>query len=395
MPFHVGSGCLPATITHRRISRIAQSDTPPEMTLWEKVKELYCSTHQTEALECIRKICHPPAGTTREALISRFEQLRALAYAGCEDNIQSGRHGENHFCILDAHGQEMLSVTLDDAGGYTVKCRGYHETHHLIMDTEQGGDCTDHAERAFFFRAATVPQTAKAYDAVWSKWERAAPARELSGRAAAVQEMRACLNNRNPILHLRELGLTTLPEHLPPHIISLIIDHNNYLTRLPALPRGLQSLTFAGNLLTCLPTLPSGLKSLWVLESQLTRLPVLPSGLREIMVSCNQLSSLPELPPGLERLWAFDNQLTSLPTLPPGLRVLGVCGNWLTRLPESIFGLSSYACVNLKGNPLYEHTLQTLQDITSAPDYSGPTIQFDMADPSVQREPRGTAPGGR
>ncbi|EBB9658145.1 pathogenicity island 2 effector protein SseI, partial [Salmonella enterica subsp. enterica serovar Saintpaul] len=53
MPFHIGSGCLPATISNRRIYRIAWSDTPPEMSSWEKMKEFFCSTHQTEALECI------------------------------------------------------------------------------------------------------------------------------------------------------------------------------------------------------------------------------------------------------------------------------------------------------------------------------------------------------
>ncbi len=33
MPFHIGSGCLPATISNRRIYRIAWSDTPPEMSV--------------------------------------------------------------------------------------------------------------------------------------------------------------------------------------------------------------------------------------------------------------------------------------------------------------------------------------------------------------------------
>ncbi|EEE2347878.1 E3 ubiquitin--protein ligase, partial [Salmonella enterica subsp. houtenae] len=94
MPFHVGSGCLPATISNHRIYLIALFNTQPEMSSWEKMKEFFCSTHQTEALECIWTICHPPAGTTREAVVSRFEQLRTLAYAGCEESIQSGRHGE-------------------------------------------------------------------------------------------------------------------------------------------------------------------------------------------------------------------------------------------------------------------------------------------------------------
>ncbi|SUF19085.1 Fis family transcriptional regulator [Salmonella enterica] len=189
MPFYVGSGCRPATISNRRIYRIAWSDTPPKMSSWEKSKEFFCSTHQTEALECIRKICHPPAGTTREDVVSRFGQLRTLAYAGWEENIHSGQHGENYFCILDEDNQEILSVTLDNAGNYTVNCQGYSETHHLTVATEPGVVRTEHAEGASgtsCLPATTASQTAVEYDAIWSEWESAAPARESRARVAAV-----------------------------------------------------------------------------------------------------------------------------------------------------------------------------------------------------------------
>ncbi|HFC9596523.1 TPA: NEL-type E3 ubiquitin ligase domain-containing protein [Salmonella enterica] len=313
MPFHIGSGCLPATISNRRIYRIAWSDTPPEMSSWEKMKEFFCSTHQTEALECIWTICHPPAGTTREDVINRFELLRTLAYAGWEESIHSGQHGENYFCILDEDSQEILSVTLDDAGNYTVNCQGYSETHRLTLDTAQGEEGTGHAEgasgtfRTSFLPATTAPQTPAEYDAVWSAWRRAAPAEESRGRAAVVQKMRACLNNGNAVLNVGESGLTTLPDCLPAHITTLVIP---------------------------------------------------------------------------------DNNLTSLPALPPELRTLEVSGNQLTRLPESLIHLSSETTVNLEGNPLSERTLQALREITSAPGYSGPIIQFDMAGASAPRETR-------
>ncbi|EAW2134500.1 E3 ubiquitin--protein ligase [Salmonella enterica subsp. houtenae] len=434
MPFHVGSGCLPATISNLRINRIAQSASPPEMSLWEKMKEFFCSTHQTEALECIWMICHPPAGTTREAVVSRFEQLRTLAYAGCEESIQSGRHGEGQFCILDADSQEILSVTLDDYGNYTVNCLGYHETHRFTLETEQGEECAGPAEG--------TPQTPAEYDTAWPEWERAAPAGESRDRAEMVQEMRACLNNGNAVLNVGESGLTTLPGCLPAHITTLIIPRNN-LTRLPALPPGLQELIVSNNPLTSLPALPSALRDLTVVDNhlltslpelpsglqmlsaygnQLTRLPALPSGLKELSVSNNQLTSLPELPSELSKLhvdnnrltslpelpselsklYADNNQLTglpelpselkelavsgnplpSLPALPPGLHSLWIHHNQLTRQPEIITGLSSEVTVYL-GGPLPERILQALQDITSAPGYSGPRIHFNMAGPSV------------
>ncbi|OHK03429.1 E3 ubiquitin--protein ligase [Salmonella enterica] len=493
MPFHIGSGCLPATISNRCIYRIAWSDTPPEMSSWEKMKEFFCSTHQTEALECIWAICHPPAGTTREDVINRFELLRTLAYAGWEESIHSGQHGENYFCILDEDSQEILSVTLDDAGNYTVNCQGYSETHRLTLDTAQGEEGTGHAEgasgtfRTSFLPATTAPQTPAEYDAVWSAWRRAAPAEESRGRAAVVQKMRACLNNGNAVLNVGESGLTTLPDCLPAHITTLVIPDNNLtslpalppelrtlevsgnqLTSLPVLPPGLLELSIFSNPLTHLPALPSGLCKLWIFGNQLTSLPVLPPGLQELSVSDNQLASLPALPSELCKLWAYNNQLTSLPPLPSGLQELSVSDNqlaslptlpselyklWaynnrltslpalpsglkelivsgnrltslpvlpselkelmvsgnrltslpmlpsgllslsvyrnqLTRLPESLIHLSSETTVNLEGNPLSERTLQALREITSAPGYSGPIIQFDMAGASAPRETR-------
>ncbi|EBV5253314.1 E3 ubiquitin--protein ligase, partial [Salmonella enterica subsp. enterica serovar Newport] len=264
---------------------------------------------------------------------NRFELLRTLAYAGWEESIHSGQHGENYFCILDEDSQEILSVTLDDAGNYTVNCQGYSETHRLTLDTAQGEEGTGHAEgasgtfRTSFLPATTAPQTPAEYDAVWSAWRRAAPAEESRGRAAVVQKMRACLNNGNAVLNVGESGLTTLPDCLPAHITTLVIPDNN-----------------------------------------LTSLPALPSELKELMVS--------------------GNRLTSLPMLPSGLLSLSVYRNQLTRLPESLIHLSSETTVNLEGNPLSERTLQALREITSAPGYSGPIIQFDMAGASAPRETR-------
>ncbi|HBN2302862.1 TPA: SPI-2 type III secretion system effector E3 ubiquitin transferase SspH2, partial [Salmonella enterica subsp. enterica serovar Typhimurium] len=336
----------------------AWSDTPPEMSSWEKMKEFFCSTHQTEALECIWTICHPPAGTTREDVINRFELLRTLAYAGWEESIHSGQHGENYFCILDEDSQEILSVTLDYAGNYTVNCQGYSETHRLTLDTAQGEEGTGHAEgasgtfRTSFLPATTAPQTPAEYDAVWSAWRRAAPAEESRGRAAVVQKMRACLNNGNAVLNVGESGLTTLPDCLPAHITTLVIPDNNLtslpalppelrtlevsgnqLTSLPVLPPGLLELSIFSNPLTHLPALPSGLCKLWIFGNQLTSLPVLPPGLQELSVSDNQLASLPALPSELCKLWAYNNQLTSLPMLPSGLQELSVSDNQLASLP--------------------------------------------------------------
>ncbi|EDW7375007.1 leucine-rich repeat domain-containing protein [Salmonella enterica] len=444
------------SVNMQAIAGTAAPEAAPEELVWEKIHFFFPQENYEEAQRCLAELCHPTQGALPDHISSRFEHLKALAFPVWEDNIQCNRDDIHQFCILDADSQEILSATLDDAGNYTVNCQGDNETHRLTLDTAQGEECTGHAEeasgivRTSFLLDATAPQTAAEYDAVWSEWERAAPAEESPGRAATVQKMRDCLNNSSRVLNVGGAGLTTLPDRLPPHITTLVIP-DNHLISLPPLPPGLRELEVSGNQLTSLPPLPPGLRELEVSGNQLTSLPPLPPGLQVLTVSGNQLTSLPTLPPGLQVLTVdgnpqltslpalppelqdlsvSDNRLTSLPELPPGLQTLSVDGNphltrlpelppglqtlfvsnnpqltslpelpselqWLfarncqlTRLPESIRGLPSSARVSLERNPLSERTLQTLRDITSAPDYSGPTIQFDMAGPSVPREAR-------
>ncbi|EJO2511724.1 leucine-rich repeat domain-containing protein [Salmonella enterica] len=444
------------SVNMQAIAGTAAPEAAPEELVWEKIHFFFPQENYEEAQRCLAELCHPTQGALPDHISSRFEHLKALAFPVWEDNIQCNRDDIHQFCILDADSQEILSATLDDAGNYTVNCQGDNETHRLTLDTAQGEECTGHAEgasgivRTSFLLDATALQTAAEYDAVWSEWERAAPAEESPGRAATVQKMRDCLNNSSRVLNVGGAGLTTLPDRLPPHITTLVIP-DNHLTSLPPLPPGLRELEVSGNQLTSLPPLPPGLQSLWASGNQLTRLPPLPPGLQVLTVSGNQLTSLPTLPPGLQVLTVdgnpqltslpalppelqdlsvSDNRLTSLPELPPGLQTLSVDGNphltrlpelppglqtlfvsnnpqltslpelpselqWLfarncqlTRLPESIRGLPSSARVSLERNPLSERTLQTLRDITSVPDYSGPTIQFDMEGPSVPREAR-------
>ncbi|EFU1021723.1 E3 ubiquitin--protein ligase [Salmonella enterica] len=321
------------SVNMQAIAGTAAPEAAPEELVWEKIHFFFPQENYEEAQRCLAELCHPTQGALPDHISSRFEHLKALAFPVWEDNIQCNRDDIHQFCILDADSQEILSATLDDAGNYTVNCQGDNETHRLTLDTAQGEECTGHAEgasgivRTSFLLDTTAPQTAAEYDAVWSEWERAAPAEESPGRAATVQKMRDCLNNSSRVLNVGGAGLTTLPDRLPPHITTLVIPDNH-----------------------------------------LTSLPPLPPGLRELEISGNQLTRLPELPSELQWLFARNCQLT--------------------RLPESIRGLPSSARVSLERNPLSERTLQTLWDITSAPDYSGPTIQFDMAGPSVPREAR-------
>ncbi|PXM77912.1 type III secretion system effector E3 ubiquitin transferase SspH1 [Salmonella enterica] len=396
------------SVSMQAIAGAAAPEASPEEIVWEKIQVFFPQENYEEAQQCLAELCHPARGMLPDHISSQFARLKALTFPAWEENIQCNRDGINQFCILDAGSKEILSITLDDAGNYTVNCQGYSEAHDFIMDTEPGEECTEFAEGASgtsLRPATTVSQKAAEYDAVWSKWERDAPAGESPGRAAVVQEMRDCLNNGNPVLNVGASGLTTLPDRLPPHITTLVIPDNN-LTSLPELPEGLRELEVSGNLqLTSLPSLPQGLQKLWAYNNWLTSLPTLPPGLGDLAVSNNQLTSLPEMPPalrelrvsgnnltslpalpsGLQKLWAYNNRLTSLPEMSPGLQELDVSHNQLTRLPQSLTGLSSAARVYLDGNPLSVRTLQALRDIIG---HSGIRIHFDMAGPSLPREAR-------
>lgn len=199
--------------------------------------------------------------------------------------------------------------------------------------------------------------------AEWDAWARnGAPGEQ---RQEAVARMRTWLENNQPDqpLTLNDLGLTSLPEHLPANLHTLDAS-NNELTHLPeSLPANLHTLSAGYNELTHLPeNLPANLHTLDADVNQLTRLPAnLPANLHTLSVSFNSLASLPEnlpanlhclsacfcfssvnrlpenLPATLESLYASSNELWWLPeNLPANLRILDVNDNQLSHLPEHL-----------------------------------------------------------
>jgi len=116
--FCVGSGYFSACISIDKITGILDSNTPPEMSLWEKIKEFFFSTHQAEAQDCLYQICHPSTGTTPDDVNALFGRLKKLAHPGYAGNIQCCRHDVKHFCIRDKKGDELLTVIFAD--DYTV-----------------------------------------------------------------------------------------------------------------------------------------------------------------------------------------------------------------------------------------------------------------------------------
>jgi Leucine-rich repeat (LRR) protein len=118
--------------------------------------------------------------------------------------------------------------------------------------------------------------------------------------------------------------------HIPMYDYVVYIScHHNQLTKLPELPKLLQTLYCGYNKLTSLPKLPNSLHTLHCWNNKLTSLPKLPESLYLLSCNDNQLISLPNLPKSLESLYCGNNKLKSLPEFPKSLRIFEHNGNKL------------------------------------------------------------------
>ncbi|HBI2821303.1 TPA: hypothetical protein KZS52_000226 [Escherichia coli] len=209
-------------------------------------------------------------------------------------------------------------------------------------------------------------------------------ASQIEDRAEALRRMKECLITRQSMLDLSNLGLTSLPENLPPHLIEFNCSRN-VLTALPeVMPKGLRVLECMENFLILLPKVqPPKLMVLKCYENYIIWLPELSTNLRVIDCSENFLQFLPpsmpqylytlrcafnsislipdEMLENLTRLKVFDcscNDLISSPRLPPKL-IIYYCGEnqFKTVLVPQPQSLKVFDC---NGNPWDKDNLPTL-----------------------------------
>ncbi|EEU9517094.1 hypothetical protein JS867_003918, partial [Escherichia coli] len=210
------------------------------------------------------------------------------------------------------------------------------------------------------------------------------PASRIENRAEALRRMKECLITRRSMLNLSNLGLTSLPENLPPHLIEFYCS-KNVLTALPkVMPKWLLVLDCTDNVLILLPKVqPSKLMVLKCYENCIIWLPELSTNLRVINCSENFLQFLPpsmpqylyklscagnnihsipdEMLENLTRLKVFDcssNDLISAPRLPPKL-IIYYCGEnkfKTVQVPQP----QSLKVFDCNGNPWDKDNLPTL-----------------------------------
>ncbi|EPU3935330.1 hypothetical protein ACVWYD_001871 [Morganella morganii] len=85
MSLVIGNGCFPCIIDTYKVLDVFNNTAPPTLSIWEKIKEFFCRTHQTEAMSYLHKLCHPDPPLTKIETKALFEKLRELAYPGFED----------------------------------------------------------------------------------------------------------------------------------------------------------------------------------------------------------------------------------------------------------------------------------------------------------------------
>lgn len=103
MSFNIGSGLLQAHINHHRLHDIKNSSSPPEISLWEKIKHFFFSTHQKEALNCVYRLYnHDSLQMSEQDIRDTFIQLRTLAAPGCRNKfVIDENHSEVSYKIND------------------------------------------------------------------------------------------------------------------------------------------------------------------------------------------------------------------------------------------------------------------------------------------------------
>ena len=93
MSFNVGSGLLTAYVSPQRLHDIKQNSSLPEMSLWEKIKHFFFSTHQDAALNCLHKLYHhDELSMSEQDIRETFTKLQSLASPGCRNKFTVDRN---------------------------------------------------------------------------------------------------------------------------------------------------------------------------------------------------------------------------------------------------------------------------------------------------------------
>lgn len=103
MSLSVGNGFISGTINQEKIRDIRDNCSQPKMSIWEKIKDFFFSTHQGDALKCLHTIFnHQELKMTPLDIHTEFYHLQSLAAEGHQDKfckVTDHNLGVSHYSI--------------------------------------------------------------------------------------------------------------------------------------------------------------------------------------------------------------------------------------------------------------------------------------------------------
>lgn len=130
MSLVIGNGCFPCIIDIYKVLDAFKYTAHPTLSIWEKIKEFFCRTHQTEAMSYLHKLCHPDPATTQAETKALFRKLTLLAHPGFTGSFLTTEYnGILNLRITSTKGYNLLTIRIKN--NYFVEWKDF--AHHLYL----------------------------------------------------------------------------------------------------------------------------------------------------------------------------------------------------------------------------------------------------------------------
>jgi Sif protein len=132
MSISVGHGFLKSTIDDATINNMQAQETPPHLSLWEKIKDFFFSTHQEKALKLLFELFHPKDTTTIQNVRKTCEKFKKLVSPGFQHLfvIKNSNLDPDNYTITNT----TISIIIDEYK-YTIN-NGVNTLYHYDIFKE-------------------------------------------------------------------------------------------------------------------------------------------------------------------------------------------------------------------------------------------------------------------
>ncbi|EDV0903667.1 hypothetical protein QF91_002848 [Salmonella enterica subsp. salamae] len=129
MGINVGHSYCTATISSEKINEMLSSGAPPQMTIWECIKDFFFGTGQKEALSCLHKLCNPTPDLNDKDIRTCFFRLKELASPGYQERFIhdfSEKSSTGSLYLKDDSGDVCLYIDMNEGScNYTILGRTF------------------------------------------------------------------------------------------------------------------------------------------------------------------------------------------------------------------------------------------------------------------------------